>query len=84
MRQCAVLGNNETSLVELPPSEKFLGPQSKGLGDVGSNGDLWRSLSGEVLKFWAESLPDTACPSQGKAIKKECPRVLPSLNIIEG
>jgi len=47
-----------TPLVEFPPAEKFLGPQSKGMGDVGSNGDLWRSLSGEFLKFWAEFFPD--------------------------
>ncbi|HVN20229.1 MAG TPA: serine protease [Dongiaceae bacterium] len=59
VRQCAALGNDQAPLVELPPSEKFLGPQSKGMGDVGSNGDLWRSLSGEFLKFWTEFLPNT-------------------------
>src|SRR5579864_1374453 len=28
------------------------------MGDVRSNGDLWRSLSGEFFKLWSESLPD--------------------------
>jgi hypothetical protein len=45
-------------LVDFPVVEKFLRPQNEGMGDVGSNGDLWRSLSGEFLKFWVEFLPD--------------------------
>src|SRR6266850_4848434 len=46
------------------------------MGDVGSNGDLWRNLTGEFFKFWSESLPDIDVQMLATVLRRRQQRVV--------